>query len=69
MRLSVSGDDDEKKKIQYFEAVENVPIVFFVFDILVKDGKDLLSLPFSERREILKKTIVQGKLCSFLLRF
>ncbi len=51
-----------KRKYNISEAVENVPIVFFVFDILVKDGKDLLSLPFSERREILKKTIVQGKL-------
>ncbi len=35
----------------------NVPLKFFVFDILYKDGKDLLSLPLSERRKILETTI------------
>ncbi|MBI5614636.1 ATP-dependent DNA ligase [Candidatus Gottesmanbacteria bacterium] len=51
-----------KRKYNISEAVESVPIVFFVFDMLVKDGKDLLSTPFCERRAILEKTIVSGKL-------
>jgi DNA ligase-1 len=39
-----------------------VPLKFFVFDILNKDGKDLLSLPLSERRDILNKTVKPGNL-------
>ncbi len=38
----------------------NVPLRFFVFDILYKDGKDLLSLSLSERRPILEQTINKG---------
>jgi len=39
----------------------NVPLKFFVFDILYKDGKDLLSLSLSERRKILEQTIKSGQ--------
>lgn len=39
-----------------------VPLKFFVFDVLYKDGKDLLSLPFSDRRSILETTVKSGKL-------
>ncbi len=35
----------------------NVPLKFFVFDILYKDGEDLLAKPLSERRKILEETI------------
>lgn len=35
-----------------------VPLKFFVFDILYKDGKSLLDLPLSERRALLRKTVV-----------
>lgn len=34
---------------------------FVVFDILMKNGKKLTSLPLSERQKILKQTIVNGK--------
>lgn len=34
-----------------------VPIRFFVFDILYKDGRELLSAPLSYRRKILEETI------------
>lgn len=40
----------------------SVPLVFFVFDIMYKDGHDLLNVPLSKRREILKKTIVEGSI-------
>lgn len=39
-----------------------VPLKFFVFDVLYKDGKDLLSLPFSDRRSILETTVKNGNL-------
>jgi bifunctional non-homologous end joining protein LigD len=32
-------------------------LVFYVFDILWKDGKDLVNLPLTERRKILAKTV------------
>lgn len=46
-----------KRKHGISEAVKNIPLKLFIFDILYKDGKGLLSLPFSERRKILKNTV------------
>ncbi len=39
---------------------KNVPLRFFVFDILSKNGVDLMGTSLSERRAILEKTIVRG---------
>ena len=39
-----------------------VPLKFFVFDILYKDGRDLLSLSLSDRRSILEATVKNGNL-------
>ena len=39
---------------------KSVPLRFFVFDILSKDGADLMNIPLSKRRSILEKTIVPG---------
>jgi DNA ligase-1 len=52
-----------KRKHNIERARTDVPLRFFVFDILYKDGKDLLSVPLSKRREILDKTLrpEQGK--------
>src|SRR5512136_504302 len=36
------------------------PVTYIVFDILEKDNKPLLDLPFSERRKILEKTVREG---------
>ena len=46
-----------KRKHGIENARINVPLRFFVFDILYKDGQDLLSYPLSKRREILTHTI------------
>ncbi len=46
-----------KRKYGVKEKALEIPIKYFVFDILHKDGRDLLTLPFSERRKILEKTI------------
>ena len=39
-----------------------VPLKFFIFDVLYKDGKDLLKIPLSDRRDILEHTVKSGKL-------
>lgn len=50
-----------KRKHGVEEAIKKLPLKLFVFDILSKDGKSLLNLPFAERRKILLNTI-PGKL-------
>lgn len=51
-----------KRKHGIDEATKSVPLRFFVFDILYKDGKDLLETPLCERRTILERTIKPGRL-------
>jgi DNA ligase-1 len=46
-----------KRKYDIEEMVKKLPITYFVFDILYKDGKSLLSLPFNKRRKILEATL------------
>ncbi|MBI3577299.1 ATP-dependent DNA ligase [Candidatus Gottesmanbacteria bacterium] len=40
----------------------NVPLKFFVFDILYRDGKELLNIPLSDRRKELERTVKKGPL-------
>jgi len=53
-----------KRKHDIDEARKSVPLRFFVFDILYKNGKDFLSTPLSERRSILEHTVKPGRLLS-----
>lgn len=46
-----------KRKHGIKEASKSLPLKLFVFDILYKNGKSLLNLPFSERRKILVSTL------------
>jgi DNA ligase-1 len=46
-----------KRKYGVKEKAQEVPVKYFVFDILHKDGKDLLELPFAERRKILEEML------------
>jgi len=39
---------------------KSVPLRFFVFDILSKDGVDLMNMPLSKRRALLEKTLAPG---------
>lgn len=55
--VSFQETTTRKRKHDIAAATRNLPLKFFVFDILFRDGKDLLSLPFSERRSILEKTV------------
>lgn len=47
-----------KRKHDIGNAAEAVPIRFFTFDILSKDGESLIEKPYHERREILARTIL-----------
>lgn len=49
-----------KRKHDIAASLFKVPLKFFVFDVLYKDGKDLLAIPLSERRTILEETIKKG---------
>lgn len=46
-----------KRKHNIEGAAEEVPIRFFTFDILNKDGESLIDKPYFERRKILEETI------------
>jgi DNA ligase-1 len=50
-----------KRKHGIAEQSASVPLKFFVFDILYKDGKDLLNNPLSERRRVLEHTVKKGE--------
>ncbi|MFH0749362.1 MAG: ATP-dependent DNA ligase [Candidatus Gottesmanbacteria bacterium] len=49
-----------KRKHNIIVASQSVPLRFFVFDILLKNGINLMSTPFSKRRAILEETIKTG---------
>src|SRR3972149_1417391 len=55
--LPFQETSQRKRKYGIEAAVKNLPLKLFIFDILYKDGKNLLSLPFSERRKILENTV------------
>jgi DNA ligase-1 len=46
-----------KRKYGIGKKTKEIPLKIFCFDILYKDGKDLLKIPFSQRREILTKVL------------
>ncbi len=50
-----------KRKHAVAAAQASVPVKFYVFDVLYKDGKDLLSTPLSDRRKILESTVKLGE--------
>jgi DNA ligase 1 len=50
-----------KRKHEIAEAADKVPLRFFVFDILYKDGKSLIDKTYEERRKILTGTIRKNK--------
>lgn len=49
-----------KRKHKIGAARLSVPLKFFVFDILYKNGKELLSVPLNQRRTILEATVGKG---------
>ncbi len=50
-----------KRKHGIKEAASSVPLRFFVFDILLKNGRTLLQEPYFERRKVLDETVSKNK--------
>lgn len=46
-----------KRKHNIHEMIKKLPVAYVTWDILYKEGKELLDLPMKERREILEETI------------
>ncbi len=57
---SFQATTTRKRKHNIAETQAAVPLKFFVFDMVYRDGKDLLSLPLSQRREQLSAVIKPG---------
>ncbi len=51
-----------KRKHDIQASLLKVPLKFFVFDVLYKDGIDLLNKPLFQRRDILEQTVKSGTL-------
>ena len=49
-----------KRKYEIGDKVKEIPLKYFAFDILYQDGRDLINVPFNERRRLLEKTIISG---------
>lgn len=48
-----------KRKHDVAEYAQKIPLRFFIFDILYKDGKSLLQVPLSKRKELLHELFLQ----------
>jgi len=46
-----------KRKYEVEEKAKEIPLKYFVFDILYKDGESLLDFPLKKRREILEEVL------------
>lgn len=55
--ISFQETTTRKRKHGIELASKTVPLKFFIFDIIYKNGKDLLGSPLSERRGILEQTL------------
>ncbi|MBN1263641.1 MAG: ATP-dependent DNA ligase [Candidatus Pacebacteria bacterium] len=55
-----------KRKHAIKQTIRKIPMRYFCFDVLYKDGQNLLKAPFAQRRKILE-SIVEGKNRTFLL--
>jgi DNA ligase 1 len=48
-----------KRKYEIGNKAKEIPLKYFVFDILFKNGRDLINLPLNQRRKILEETILK----------
>lgn len=60
--LSFQETTTRKRKHNIEETRKGMPLKFYVFDILYKNGKELLQSPLSERRTILSETVKKGSI-------
>ncbi len=55
--LSFQETIKRKRKHGVGQAVKDIPLTFWVFDVLYKDGKSLVREPFYKRRKLLEKIV------------
>ncbi|MEI9910389.1 MAG: DNA ligase D [Bacteroidota bacterium] len=48
------------QKLQQYENHLNFPLIFYVFDLLALDGKNMEGLPLTDRKKILKKLLAKN---------
>ena len=53
------------QKLQDYEQNKNYPLIYYVFDILFLNKKDLRDLPLVERKEMLKKLIGENEIIRY----
>jgi DNA ligase-1 len=51
-----------RRKYDIEEQSRSIPLRFQTFDIIVKDGKNLMDLPYTERRKILEDVVIKNSL-------
>lgn len=51
-----------RRKHEIEERAKSLPITFYVFDCMYKDGKSLMDEDYLKRREVLKSAVREGKL-------
>jgi len=54
-----------KRKHGVSDSLAQIPLKYFVFDILYLDGKSLIDLPLRERKQILKDILLEGDTVEF----
>lgn len=53
------------QKLQHYDGNREYPLVYYVFDILSLEGKDLTKLPLIERKKILKKFLGKNEVIRY----
>jgi bifunctional non-homologous end joining protein LigD len=53
------------QKLQHYDGHREYPLVYYAFDILSLEGKDLTKLPLIERKKILKKFLSKNKVIRY----
>jgi bifunctional non-homologous end joining protein LigD len=63
LRMNLQNEEDIRR------ADTQVPILYYVFDILYLDGYDLLAVPLEARRRLLERTLVPGRRVRLIEQF
>lgn len=53
------------QKLQYYENHLNYPLIYYVFDLLSLDGKDLKDIPLTDRKALLQKLLSRQKIVRY----
>ncbi|MDQ6813201.1 MAG: non-homologous end-joining DNA ligase [Bacteroidota bacterium] len=62
--LNDDGNPDFQK-LQHFDEFRNYPIVYYVFDLLELNGKQLYKLPLIERKKLLEQTLKKNDVIKY----